>query len=289
MRIVPYVVMFAVALSAATARADDLSDRLSRIERDVNFLQRQVYRGGTPTDGTTGEALVTPVGVGGATLEVRLSQMNDEIRALRGQLEQVQFQTRQTSEELRKLSADIEYRFQVIEQKQAQLMPTISSHGQGFSPDADGTAPEATEAPTGASTKAAPTGKDFPDSNAHYTHAFKLLNDKNYAAAATSFDAFVKKYPNDPLASNAYYWLGESYYARSDYTRASEGFRKGYQANPEGEKAADNLLKLALSLAQVKRVSDACTVLTQIGDKYAQTNARTVARATAERTRLQCK
>lgn len=295
------VILLSVSLLAATtalAQSDGgLNDRLSRIERDVNFLQRQVYRSTSPGDTSAPDVTAAPVGAAGASLEVRLSQISDEVRALRGQIEQAQFQSRQNAEDLRKLTADVDYRLQALEQRQAAaaaIVPTAPLatppvvQGNGFAADAAGAAPEAVDA-AGNPLKAAPTGKDFTDANAHYTASFKLLNEKNYAAAATSFDAFVKKYPNDPLVGNAYYWLGESYYARGDYTRAADGFRKGFESNPEGEKAADNLLKLALSLVQVKRVPEACIVLKQIGDKYEQSNARTASKAVAERTKLQCK
>lgn len=291
MRILSLMIAGSVLALSPVARAEDssaLADRLSRIERDMNFLQRQVYRTSNPADGGSPDGVV-----GSAAAEVRLGQMSEEIRGLRGQIEQMQLQARQNAETLRKLSADMDYRLQALEQKQAQMMQApagmIAPVPQvgGFSPDAGAFEPDEDESKI--APKIAPTGKDFPDANAHYNHAFKLLNDKNYTAAATSFDAFVKKYPGDPLAGNAYYWLGESYYARGDYTRASEGFRKGFEANPDGEKAADNLLKLAMSLAQVKRITEACVVLNQIGAKYAQSNARTATKAAAERTALQCK
>jgi tol-pal system protein YbgF len=137
--------------------------------------------------------------------------------------------------------------------------------------------------------KPAVTGKDFPDANAHYSHAFKLLNEKKFAEAATSFDGFVKKYPADPLTANAFYWLGESQYARSDFTRSTESFRKGFEVNPDGQKAPDNLYKLALSLAQIKRKTEACVVLSQVISKYGATAARTAAKASEARTTFECK
>jgi tol-pal system protein YbgF len=135
----------------------------------------------------------------------------------------------------------------------------------------------------------AATGADFPDSNAAYNAAFKKLNSKDYSGAAAGFDEFVKAYPKDPLTSNAYYWLGESYYARGDYTRAAEGFRKGFESNPQGQKAPDNLLKLAMSLDNIKRNKEACIVLGQVVSKYGDSAPRTKERAEAERSRMQCK
>ncbi len=283
-RILPFLlVAFTVAPMAWAQEDGAMADRMDRLERDINFLQRQVYRGAS-TDPNAGGG---PIANGGQ-LEVRLSQMDEEIRQMRGMIEQVQFQNKQNADNLKKLSDDVDYRLRALEQQQQQ-----AAAAQAPAPTP---APTPTEPPKPAQaatyqpdTAPALTGGDFPNANAHYSYAFKLLNDKKYAEAGASFDAFVKKYPKDPLTSNAYYWLGESYYARGDFTRSTESFRKGFEVNPDGQKAPDNLLKLAMSLGQVKRTNEACIVLSQIVSKYGQTAPRTVQRATEQRTALQCK
>lgn len=284
MRRVLFVILAITAASAAAIAQDDtgaLLDRLERLERDVNFLQRQVYRGASADPNAPGIP-------NGGQFEVRLSQMDEEIRQMRGAVEQVQFQNKQTADNLKKLSDDVDYRLRALEQKQA----AVDAAAMQPQPAPVAEAPKPTAAATyqpATTDKPALTGSDFPNSNAHYSYAFKLLNDKKYAEAAASFDAFVKKYPADPLTSNAYYWLGESYYTRDDFTRATESFRKGFEVNPDGQKAPDNLLKLAMSLGQVKRTNEACVVLKQVINKYAATAPRTVQRATDQRAAMQCK
>ncbi|MES2984624.1 MAG: tol-pal system protein YbgF [Pseudomonadota bacterium] len=288
-------VFLALVIAAPTAYAQEdtsaLVDRLNRLERDVNFVQKQVYRG----DSGGSDALPANAG----QLQVRLSQVDEEIRQLHGQLEQAQFQNKQNADQIKKLSDDVDYRLRAIEQKQAeasaqQAAAIAAASAAAATPVATAEAPAAAEKaanyqPEPAVAKPALTGKDFPNANAHYAAAFKLLNDKKYSDAAASFDTFVKKYPSDPLTSNAYYWLGESQYARSDFTRSAESFRKGFEVNPEGQKAPDNLYKLALSLNQIKRTSEACIVLGQVISKYSETAARTAARAGDARTTMQCK
>ena len=101
----------------------------------------------------------------------------------------------------------------------------------------------------------------------HYNEAFRLLNQNRYEDAETAFIKFTKQYGDDPLIGNAYYWLGETYYIRKDYTQAADNFRQGYQALPDGPKAPDNLLKLAMTLKALDRISDACTIVEQIDKK----------------------
>lgn len=276
-----------------------LVEKLNRLERDVTFLQKQVYAGNGGGDGTLSTA--PPANAG--HLEVRLSQIDEQIRQIRGQIEQVQFQQKQQADSLKKLSDDADYRLRALEQKQAALdsaaaaaaaaAATTAAASEAAKPDTAKEQPATYQpeekAAKSGSEKTALTGNDFPNANAHYSYAFDLLNKKKYSDAAASFDAFVHQYPGDPLVANAYYWLGESYYARSDNTRAADAFRKGFEANPEGQKAPDNLYKLALSLNNIKRTSEACIVLSQVVNKYADSAPRTAARAATERTTLQCK
>lgn len=268
-----------------------LASRIQRLERDLNFVQKQVYNGSASAGEGSGAAPAN-----GGALQVQISKLDQEIRSLRGQLEQIQFAQRQLATDLKKQSDDVDYRLRALEEKASAVAaapapapaPAPAAAPAQAAEDGEPAHFDPSKKPEPAG-KPALTGNDFPDANAHYSHAFKLLNEKKYSEAATSFDAFVKKFPADPLTSNAYYWLGESYYARADYTRAAESFRKGFETGPSGQKAPDNLFKLAKSLTQVKRTNEACIVLTQIIKKYPDAAPRTVKLAEDERTSLQCK
>lgn len=109
-------------------------------------------------------------------------------------------------------------------------------------------------------------GQVSPD--ALYKYSYNLLKDKKYNEAEISFRDFIKKFPNDKLTSNAYYWLGESFYTRGDYKSASLNFLKGYNKNKESNKAPDNLLKLAMSLNALGKDDDACSIFSQLESSF---------------------
>ena len=48
-----------------------------------------------------------------------------------------------------------------------------------------------------------------------------MLVRENFIDAEKSFKAFIGEHPNDPLTSNAYYWLGETFYVRKNYMKGS--------------------------------------------------------------------
>ena len=47
--------------------------------------------------------------------------------------------------------------------------------------------------------------------NSLYSYAIELNRQRKYTDARGKFQEFIKKYPNDQLAGNAQYWIGETY------------------------------------------------------------------------------
>ena len=52
--------------------------------------------------------------------------------------------------------------------------------------------------------------------------AYNMLSTGEYEAKA--FTKFIKEYPDNKLSSNAYYWLGETFYVRKNYQLAAYNF-----------------------------------------------------------------
>ena len=55
------------------------------------------------------------------------------------------------------------------------------------------------------------------------------MPDQKTYQAEKSFKAFIGEHPNDPLASNAYYWLGETYYVQKKFQLAAISFARVFQ------------------------------------------------------------
>lgn len=98
------------------ARAQDvqaLQNQVDRLQRELTDLQRTVYQGGTAATGSTAAADL-PTG-SAARLEVRLGELEQSLRQLRGQIEEMSFRINQNQERLEKLSADVDYRLTELE------------------------------------------------------------------------------------------------------------------------------------------------------------------------------
>ena len=99
---------------------------------------------------------------------------------------------------------------------------------------------------------------------------------------------FVAQHPKDPLAGSAQYWLGETYYTRGRYAEAASAFAEGYKNYPKGTKAADDLLKLGMSLARANQKQNACVAFAQLDHDFPLPGAAIRDRATVEKKRLGC-
>jgi tol-pal system protein YbgF len=124
-----------------------------------------------------------------------------------------------------------------------------------------------------------------------YDTAYGYLLQRDYGAAEAAFDAFVKRYPNDPLAGNAQYWLGESLYVRGQYRAAAGAFLKGYQSyrnNSNSGKVAETLLKLGMSLQRLGQKDAACSSYNELSVNFPNAPPQVKASAQLERQRAGC-
>ncbi len=143
------------------------------------------------------------------------------------------------------------------------------------------------EEPAQASPAAVPGG-DGSNPKQLYETAYGYLLQQNYGAAETAFDDFLVRHPNDALAGNAQYWLGESHFVRGQYKQAAGAFLKGYQTYARSAKAPDSLLKLAMSLDRLGQKDAACTSYSELNSRFPTAPQNIKARADSERRRLGC-
>jgi tol-pal system protein YbgF len=110
----------------------------------------------------------------------------------------------------------------------------------------------------------APTG----DPRTDYDRAYGSILSGDYDTAESAFRQFLAAYPDNALAPDAQYWLGESLFVRAQYRDAANEFLAGYKAYPESAKAPDALLKLGLSLAGLGEREAACRTFDAVLKQY---------------------
>jgi tol-pal system protein YbgF len=109
------------------------------------------------------------------------------------------------------------------------------------------------------------------------------------AGAASGFQDFITRYPNDVRTPEAYYWLGESFYQRKGYTNATAAYASALRSNPKTAWGSAAMVRLAQSLNAANQPAQACAALSEYDKSYA-TRATSVIKADAAtlKTRLKC-
>lgn len=121
-----------------------------------------------------------------------------------------------------------------------------------------------------------------------YETAYGYLLQQDYGAAQTGFRDFLRTYPQDPLAPNALYWLGEAHYVQRAYAEAAEAFDLVVQTYGSSGKAPDAQLKRGMALAQLGKRQEACTTLRAVATKFPSAPAHLKSKADGERQRIGC-
>ena len=148
---------------------------------------------------------------------------------------------------------------------------------------------------TGARTATATTGNvqlaTLPPSASpqdEYDMAYGYVLHKDYALAEQAFRDFLSKHPNERLAPEAQYWLGESLYQGQRYRDAAESFLAVSTKYEKSGKAPDALLRLGQSLAALHQKEAACATLAEVGRKYPRASASVKRGVTQELKREHC-
>jgi len=167
-------------------------------------------------------------------LTLQLDELRRENRALRGETEQLRHEIEQLKRKQRDIYLDIDQRL-----------------GAGSAGQLSGNTPATGGAPstaTGSGAAAAPVAAtaNRKQVETEYQAAYALLDpkEKRYDEAAAAFATFVEKYPADPLAANAQYWLGEAYYVSQKNAEALAAFQVVVDRYPASNKAAGALFKI---------------------------------------------
>lgn len=288
-RVAPVIGVLAVLVGAPQASAQNgdlqpLMDRISRLEQDIRTLNIQLSRGGAASGKEVVLSSSNPSAQAIVQLEARLTTLEEELRAVTGKVEELSYKIDQVGQRLDKLVGDVDYRLGSLEKArgtpaaQDEPTPGDAAHPsaapkvsaaptppsvQTMSP---GEAPGALGATAGGGAKAAPAAKGPPKGTPQerYDRAFDLLRQSKYDEAATALREFLETGGDDPLAGNARYWLGETYYVREDFKTAAQVFIEGYQKDPKSAKAPDTLLKLGMSLAKIDKKNEACVTFAKL-------------------------
>ncbi|MET0936075.1 MAG: tol-pal system protein YbgF, partial [Luteibacter sp.] len=212
-----------------------------------------------------------------------------QLSQMQGQIEELQHQNQQLQDSQKAQYADIDSRLGRLEKGGAAQAPAAPANVGPAPAAATGAAAANASAQPAAAPVSAPATQAPANATeqAAYDTAFKSLRAGDYVTASRGFRDFLTKYPDSPLAPNAYYWLGESYYVTMNYPVAIEAFQRLVKQFPQSDKVSDGLLKVGYCQIELKQQDAAVATLKQVTTKYPGTKAAGLAQERLRRLQRQ--
>ncbi len=198
-----------------------------------------------------------------------IRSLREEIAALRGKLEQQEFELESMQQRQRNLYLDMDRRINNVEAGGRQSSRTVAPVPP----------PVQSAVPSSATSVTAAVAGDV-DGQVAYSAAFSLLKEGQYAQSIISFESFKGHFPNSKFADNAQYWLAEANYVSRDYKRALAEFQQLISQYPNSSKNPGARLKIGYVYFELKNWSAARNALQQVVAMHPDT---TVAKKAKER------
>jgi tol-pal system protein YbgF len=218
--------------------------RMDQMERRLMLLEQKLFSGTAKE--VTARSSSRPVDVSGdvrmmlADFEARVQQLEEEWRKMYGAVEELGHSVDKMAEKVELITKDLDFRLQDLE---SDAVKTAKKEAEKKGPVAlaDGNIKDKEDIPE--------------DMNAEklYQKAYQYLTATSYDKAEVWFKEFIKRHPDNKLADNAYYWLGEVYLVQGMAEKAVVEFSNGLGAFPNGTKAPANLLKMGVAFTQMDR------------------------------------
>lgn len=101
-----------------------------------------------------------------------------------------------------------------------------------------------------------------------YRNSYQFILSGDYPTAEQGFRDHIARFPKDPKAADAHYWLGEALLGQQKYHDAAETFLAANKDYPKAKKAPDMLFKLGVSLVGLNQKDVACATFGEIGKRY---------------------
>lgn len=111
-----------------------------------------------------------------------------------------------------------------------------------------------------------------------FNAGYKDLSEGNYRGAREQFNLFLDQNPTSPEASDAVYWIAESYYREGKFEQAILDFQRFIDTYPKDSRVPLSYLKQGLSLVNIGRKEEAKLFLQTLIDKYPKSDEAKIAK-----------
>ena len=240
--------------AAAQASLEDLRYRVGALEAQIASLRAQ-----------------SGAGASGGMLE-RLDRLEQQIRELTGEVEEIAHRQRQIAEDARSRFGQIEFRLTELEGGDVSALgPPPPLGGIG-----------AAEPTGGAQSAVSVSEREELDK------AIADVEAGRHAEGERALERFLRTYGDSPLRAEALFWLGEAQLQGSAPRDAARSFLQAYNAGLEADTAPRALYRLGVSLGRLGQTEDACLTLAEVPTQFPNAPEALLQDVAEESDRLLC-
>lgn len=278
-------VLLVPASALAQRQQPTPEQRIDRLERQVNEMQRRVYPKGKPADtaGFADDPAATQSSV--ITLDQRLDALEHQMADMLRQSEENGNRLRSIESNMGQLKSDEDQRIQALEQRMtaAEAAPSAAAPTETPSAPAATTKPTTTKPrpktspqptktaeatpPAGADADAASASPTDPGEDA-YSQGFHQWEAGQYDDAINTLKSFVAAYPKHKRVSFANNLIGRAQLDKGDARAAANTLLSNYRTDPGGERAPDSLYYLGQALMKLGQPAQACKAYGELDAVY---------------------
>ena len=203
-------------------------------------------------------------------LRQRVERQSQEIQNLQRSLLEQQNQFESLRGEISRLRGEKEQINQELGQELRRLQALSQSLSQGFDERLKKFEP----------TKVKADGVEFlaePAEIKAYEEALSIFRSGDFAAASSTFNDFVIRYPKSGYVLPALFWLGNAQYASRDYKSAIRNFNSLLTRDPGHARAPEAMLSVANCQLELKDSKAARKTFADLIKAYPQTEAASAA------------
>ena len=199
-----------------------------------------------------------------ASLRAQIDELRDEVRGLRGRLEEMEHAQRlkpasgETGERPRE---DKVARLEDTNSQYAQRLTRIEEHLK-LEPAAAGSKPESRIRPE--------SSAKVPSEEELYNKAKQAFDQGNTAQARRGFEELIQRYPASTNAGSAQFWIGETFFREKAYEKSILEYQKVIEKYPKGNKVPAALLKQAHAFLALGDKVNSRLILEELVRKYPQ-------------------
>lgn len=218
-----------------------------------------------------------------AVLKTLIEQANDNVSSMKVAMEELKKSTGQNlannNARFDTMTTDV----QSLNSSQEEILARIAKLSEQVAQTQNilqtlNTPPAAPTGDPGAAGPGAPVPPTVPDAETLYKSGLSAFNGGQYQLAVQSFQEYLQYYGTTDLASNAQFYIGESYYSQGEYDKAVEEYNKCVERYPSGNKVAAAQLKKGYALLAQDKESAGVRELRSLIQRYPSSREADLAR-----------